>query len=62
MQGPPGPLLRARSAALIAAVAALLTSVGATARAEAPASGTVHAVVSHQGVPMLEEIAAVLMR
>ena len=66
MQGPDGSLWRARSTALVAAVAALLTSVGTmTAHADSPApprvgSGTTSVVVT--GIPQLEEIAAVLAR
>ena len=56
MQSPDGPLMRARSAALVAAVAALLTSIGTvTARAETPAPVVVHqtAVPAGMGVPDL---------
>jgi hypothetical protein len=61
MQGPDGRLLRVRSAALVAAVAALLTSVGCmAARADGAAPAAVHVTV--HGLPHLEEIAAVLPR
>jgi hypothetical protein len=61
MQGPDGSLIRARSAALVAAVAALLTSVSCTAaRGESAAPAGVH--VRGQDLPNLEDVAAVLVR
>ena len=61
MQGPDGSQLRVRSAALVAAVAALLTSVGGmTARADGAAPAGVHVPV--HGLPHLEDMSAVLPR
>jgi hypothetical protein len=52
MSGPHVPLLRLRSTALVGAVAALLTSVGATtARAETPAPASHAHTVSAVVVP-----------
>lgn len=61
MQGPDGSQMRVRSAALVAAVAALLTSVSCmTARADGAAPAGVH--VTGHGLPHLEGISAVVAR
>ena len=61
MQGPDGSQMRVRSAALVAAVAALLTSVSCmSARADGAAPAGVH--VTGHGLPHLGDVSAVLTR